>query len=276
VAVFAETPVTENGADVTPAAIVMLAGDTVAADVALLANAMVTPPAGAGLARFTLPETVFPCPMLVEGSDNVIVRRFTDSPAVPSVKPAAKPVRVAEPLFFVVVTVNAASCWPVGTHTLVAGFCVAVEMTAMDGMLKASWMIWPEQKVPPVFVAAGIMCTFPLVELKVSRLELAKETLIVPVVFGVARLVIASDRGDAPVAYEIDDPTTSKGCVPRTRYLVTVSLSALATYKNRPLGSIAMARFAPDGTTSRVASARVRPLPSTAKPTSSSVLELAA
>ena len=62
---MAETPVTENGADATPAAIVTLDGEIVAAEVALLASAIVTPPAGAGFVRLTVPASVCPWPILV-------------------------------------------------------------------------------------------------------------------------------------------------------------------------------------------------------------------
>jgi hypothetical protein len=67
-----------------------------------------------------------------------MVRRLTLSEVVPSVKPVANAVKVAEPLLVAVVTVNEAVVAPVSTHTLVAGFSVAVDMTAMEGTLNAS------------------------------------------------------------------------------------------------------------------------------------------
>jgi hypothetical protein len=57
---------------------------------------------------------------------------------VPSLKPVANAVSTAEPLFAVVVTVKLASCCPVRMQTLVAGFCVGVEITAIEGTLKES------------------------------------------------------------------------------------------------------------------------------------------
>jgi hypothetical protein len=140
VAVFAWTPSTVKAPLVALAAIDTDAGVTVAVATALLASVMVTPPAGAGLASTIVPVTawVAPIPMLVVGMEREIVRRLTLKFVMPSVKPVANAVNVAEPLFAAVATLNAAVVLPVSTHTPVAGFSLAVEITPIDGTLKAN------------------------------------------------------------------------------------------------------------------------------------------
>jgi hypothetical protein len=138
VAVLAWTPVTEMLPLALPPAMKSEAGAMVAVALALLAREMVTPPVGAGLARVTVPGTTFPWPMLVKGSDRVIARGLTLRSVVPSSYPVAKAVSVAEPLLAAVVTVKVAVVFPMRTQTLVAGLAEGVEMTPIEGTLKAS------------------------------------------------------------------------------------------------------------------------------------------
>jgi hypothetical protein len=184
---------------VDPAGIVAgVIPDIVAVWVALLARVTAVPPVGAGLARVTVPVTVLPTPIFVNGKDKVTVRRLTFRFVVPSVNPVAKPVRTDDPLTAAVVTVNAAVIAPIGMQTLVAGFAAVVEITPIEGMLKARLITCPAQLRSDPCVAAAEICTLPVVEANVSRLPEASDTLTVPDASGL-EFASAMAPGDVPV-----------------------------------------------------------------------------
>src|SRR5579864_1743236 len=135
------TPVSVNVAVVAPAAMVKVAGETVAMVVSLLPRVTTVPAAGAGPSSVTVALKLRPTPSKGPGVVSVILRSVTFTVAGPLVNPVADAVMVALPAVVPAVTWKVAVVCPCSTVTLA-------------GTVATDVLLLPSVTVSP-FVGAG-------------------------------------------------------------------------------------------------------------------------